>query len=203
MASVVAYNPAEFEKVSLTKLKKCLLKSHRKMLNSMRIKKILVSKIMTKISRSSDRLLAIAQFAPQQVQASGGSEVPDQWSHFKPKPNLAPNHLDQGVTHLTVSKLVDSMKTYITVGFRGMVPPMGVWMYIAPFLASSWWASMKSRGVQDKSLEEILRAIMDKSALLCPVHQRRIEFLKEGRNNCFHTNFLQRLEERIELTSWG
>ena len=130
MASVVAYNPAEFEKVSLTKLKKCLLKSHRKMLNGMRIKKILVSKIMTKISRSSDRLLAIAQFAPQQVQASGGSEVSDQWTHFKLQQILVPTQLEQGVTHLEVSKFVDSMKTYITVGFRGVMPPKGVWMYL-------------------------------------------------------------------------
>ena len=60
---------------------------------------------------------------------------------------------------------------------------------------------MKSRGVQDKSLGEILQAIMDEGALLCPVHQRRIEFLKEKRrrNNSSHTDYLQRLEERIEL----
>ena len=40
---------------------------------------------------------------------------------------------------------------------------------------------------------------MDESALLRPVHQRKIEFLKEKRNNSCHTDFLQRLEERIEL----
>ena len=72
-------------------------------------------------------------------------------------------------------------------------------MYIATFLSSSWLASMKSRGVQEKSLEEILQAFMDESSLLCPVHQRRIEFLNERRNNSSHSDFLQRLEERIEL----
>ena len=39
--------------------------------------------------KEADRLLATA-LAPQQVQASGGSEVTDQWSHFKPQQNLAP-----------------------------------------------------------------------------------------------------------------
>ena len=58
---------------------------------------------------------------------------------------------------------------------------------------------MKSRGVQEKSLEEILQALMDESCLLCPVHQRRIEFLNERRNNSSHSDFLQRLEESIEL----
>ena len=40
---------------------------------------------------------------------------------------------------------------------------------------------------------------MEESALLCPVHQCRIEFLKERRGNSTHSDFLQRLEERVEL----
>ena len=141
--------------------------------------------------KEADKLLVNA-LAPQ-VQTSSGSEVADQWSHFKPQQNLAPTHLDQGVTHMEVSQFVESMIIYITVGFRGVVPTKGVWMYIAPFLASSWWASIKSRGVQDKSLEEILQAIMGKSAVLCPVqripkreeeHQLPYELLTEaGRKN--------------------
>ena len=58
---------------------------------------------------------------------------------------------------------------------------------------------MKSRGVQDQSLEYILQALMDESSLLCLVHQGRIEFLKERRNNSSHSEFRQRLEERVEL----
>ena len=54
---------------------------------------------------------------------------------------------------------------------------------------------MKSRGVQD----QILQALMGESALLCPVHQRRIEFLKERRGNSTPSDFLQRLEEEVEL----
>ena len=140
MASVVAYNQAEFEKVS-NKTKESLIEESQKDVEQYEDKADLSIKTNDKEIKEADRLLA-TPLAPQQVQASGGSEVPDQWCHFKPKPNLAPTHLDQGVTHLTVSKLVDSMKTYIRVGFRGMVPPKGIWMYIAPFLASSWWASI-------------------------------------------------------------
>ena len=72
-------------------------------------------------------------------------------------------------------------------------------MYLAPFLAPSWWASIKSREVEEKTLEEILQAIMDESALVNPNHARRIEFLKARKNNSTHTDFLQRLEGRIEL----
>ena len=60
--------------------------------------------------KEADKLLANA-LAPQQVQMSGGLEISDQWSHFKPQQNLAPTHLDQGVMHLEVSKFVESMKT--------------------------------------------------------------------------------------------
>ena len=57
--------------------------------------------------KEADRLLANA-LAPQQVQASGGSEVSDQWSHFKQQENLAPTYLDHGVTHLEVLSLWSS-----------------------------------------------------------------------------------------------
>ena len=72
-------------------------------------------------------------------------------------------------------------------------------MYLPPFLAPSCRVSMKSREVQEKTLEEILESIMDESALINPVHARRIKFLKERKNNSSHSNFLHRLEERIEL----
>ena len=58
---------------------------------------------------------------------------------------------------------------------------------------------MESREVQEKSLKEILQALMEESSLLCPVHQRLIEFLKERRGNSTHSEFLQRLEETVEL----
>ena len=131
--------------------------------------------------------LFLANAMAPQIQASGGLEVSDQWSQCKTQQNLAFIHLDQGVSHLEVAKFVKSMRTFITAGFRGVIPTTGVWIYVAPFLSSSWWVIMKSRGVQDQSL-------MDESFLLSPVHQRRIEFLKERRNNSSHSDFLQRLE---------
>ena len=140
----------------------------------------------------------LADSMAPKAQTSSNSEV-DQWSQFKPQQNLEPIHLEQGVTHLEVTKFVEAMRTYINVGFRGAIPAKGVWMYVAPFLASSWWASLKEKGVQEKSLEDILKALMEESLLLCPVHQRRIEFLKEKRNNNSHSDFLRRLEERIDL----
>ena len=83
--------------------------------------------------------------------------------------------MEQGATHLEDSKFVESMKTYIEVGFRGSVPTKGVWMYLSPFLAWSWWVPMRSREVQEKTLEEILEAITEESAWVNPVHARRIE----------------------------
>ena len=58
---------------------------------------------------------------------------------------------------------------------------------------------MKSRNCQDGSLEEIILALKEESSLLSPVHQKRLEFLGEKRDNSTHSEFLQRLEERIEL----
>ena len=58
---------------------------------------------------------------------------------------------------------------------------------------------MKSRNCQDGSLEEIILALREESSLLSPVHQKRLEFLGEKRDNSTHSEFLQRLDERIEL----
>ena len=59
---------------------------------------------------------------------------------------------------------------------------------------------MKSRGVQEQSLEQILQALMEESALLCTVHQPRIEFLNERRGNSTHSEFLQRLDRKYWLS---
>ena len=139
-------------------------------------------------------LLATA-IAPQQVQVSRGLESQrsmvvlqtsiESFSHtYRPRSNTSRS--------LQVCRVHEDL-------YNSWLSPKVVWIYVTPFLASSWWASMKSSGVQDKALEKILQALLDKIALLCPVHQRRIEFLKEKRNNSSLRDFLQRLEERIEL----
>ena len=117
--------------------------------------------------------LLMANAVASQNQASGGPEVCDQWSAFKPHTNLAPLLLDQGASHLGASKFVESMRTFITPGFRGVIPKVGVWIYVAPFLSLSWWASMKSSGVLDQSLEEILQLLMDEVPYF-------VQFISEG-----------------------
>ena len=49
---------------------------------------------------------------------------------------------------------------------------------------------MKSREVQEKSLEEIILALQEESSMLSPVHQRRMEFLRERRGNSTHSDTL-------------
>ena len=87
----------------------------------------------------------MAKSVEPKVQMSNNSEVSEVWLQFKPQQNLEPIHLEQGVSHLEVTKFVEAMKTYITMGFRGAIPAKGVWVYIAPFLASSWWASLNQK----------------------------------------------------------
>ena len=42
-------------------------------------------------------------------------------------------------------------------------------------------------------------SVKEESSMLCPVHQRRMEFVRERRGNSTYSEFLQRLEERVEL----
>ena len=102
-------------KKSLIKQKKCLLKieESQKDVEQYEDKADHSIKTNDKEIKEADRLLATAQFATQQAQTAGGSEVSDQWTHFKPQQNLAPLHLEQGVTHPEVSKFADSMNENI------------------------------------------------------------------------------------------
>ena len=156
-------------------------------------------RLLDKEIKEAEKLLAKSVEPKLETEMKNSSETSEIWLQFKPQQNLEPLHLEQGVSHLEVTKFVEAMKTYIRVGFRGAVPEKGVWVYIVPFLAASWWASLKAKGAQDMSLDDILKELLEESSLLCPVHQRRIEFLKEKRNNCSHSDFLRRIEERVEL----
>ena len=60
----------------------------------------------------------LADSRAPKVQTPSNTEV-DQWSQFKPQQNLEPIHLEQGVTHLEVTKFVEAMRTYITLGLQG------------------------------------------------------------------------------------
>ena len=111
-SSIVGYDQEEFEKDSKNS-KDILIEESQKDAENYEDKADNSIKANDEEVKEADLLLANAT-APQQVQASRGSEVNDQWSHFKPQHYLAPTHLDQGVTHLEVSKFVESMRTYIT-----------------------------------------------------------------------------------------
>ena len=195
---VVAFDPVEFEKNS-KKSKEMLIEDSEKDVENYEEKAEQLIRLLDKEIKEAEKLLAKSVEPKLETEMKNSSETSEIWLQFKPQQNLEPLHLEQGVSHLEVTKFVEAMRTYIRVGFRGAVPEKGVWVYIVPFLAASWWASLKAKGAQDMSLDDILKELLEESSLLCPVHQRRIEFLKEKRNNCSHSDFLRRIEERVEL----
>ena len=113
----------------------------------------------------AEKLLVKSVEPKFETELKNNSETSEIWLQFKPQQNLEPLHLEQGVSHLKVTKFVEAMKTYIRVGFRGAVPEKGVWGYIVPFLAASWWSSLKTKGAQDMSLDDILKELLLESSL--------------------------------------
>ena len=198
LAEIVGMDIVEFEKHS-KKTKELLVEESEKDIGNYEDKAEQLVRLHKKEIEEAEKLLAKSVEPKLETELKDNSETSEIWMQFKPQSNLEPLHLEQGVSHLEVKKFVEAMRTYIKVGFRGAVPEKGVWVYIVPFLAASWWSSLKAKGAQDMSLDDILQELLQESALLCPVHQRRIEFLKEKRNNCSHSDFLRRIEERVEL----
>ena len=107
---------------------------------------------------------------------------------FCPQSNLEPKYLDKEANHLVVSKFCQNLRTYIDVDFRGVVPA-NVWMYISPFISSSWWSSLEKRKVKVKGLEDIRENILEDSSIINPGHSRRMDMLKEKRPNSGHSDF--------------
>ena len=198
LAEIVGMDIVEFEKHS-KKTKELLVEESEKDIGNYEDKAEQLVRLHKKEIEEAEKLLAKSVEPKLETELKDNSETSEIWMQFKPQSNLEPLHLEQGVSNLEVTKFVEAMRTYMKVGFRGAVPEKGVWVYIVPFLAASWWSSLKAKGAQDMSLEDILQELLQESALLCPVHQRRIEFLKEKRNNCSHSDFLRRIEERVEL----
>ena len=97
---------------------------------------------------------------PQAYQTPG-TPIVDQWTQFRPQFNLTPTYLEKEANHLEVSKFCKNMRTYIEDGFRG-ADPENVWMYMSPFISSSWWSSFENRGVKQKGLKEILGRYLDR-----------------------------------------
>ena len=164
----------KFEKVSKNNIKEMLIEESQKDAENYKDNADHSVKANNKEIKEADMLLVTA-IAPQQVQVSRGlgsqrsmvilQTSTESCSHtYRPRSNTSRS--------LQVCRVHEA---FIRAGFCGVVPPKLVWIYVTPFLASSWWGSMKSSGVQDKALEKILQALIDKIALLCPVHQRRIE----------------------------
>ena len=176
--AIIKFNPTEFEKNS-KKTKEQLVEESSKDIEIYEDKAENLIKSFKKEIEEAEKLLAKNSESKVDTGTKSNSETNETWSQFKPQQNLEPSHLEQHVSHLEVTKFVEAMRTYIKVGFRGVVPEKGVWVYIIPFLAASWWSSLKAKGAQDMGLEEILKELLQESSLLCPIHQRRIEFLKE------------------------
>ena len=196
VTSIIDYDEDAFDGVSKTKTKDVLIQE------SVDDSEGYEDKAEASLKKNDDAVRLAESVLEELVTPQGqpGDSLNEsQWSAFKPQLNLAPSLLDTGASHLEVMKYTEALETYIITGFRGQVPKSGVWKYIAPFMSSSWWASMKSIEVQEKSLEEIILALQEESSMLSPVHQRRMEFLRERRGNSTHSEFLQRLDERVEL----
>ena len=114
LSAVVKYNPIEFEKDS-KKTKDQLIEDSELDVEKYEEKADQCIKAHNMEKNEAEKWLTTSK-APK-VQTSSNADV-DQWSQFKPQQNLEPIHLEQGVSHLDVTKFVEAIRTYITVGFR-------------------------------------------------------------------------------------
>ena len=98
------------------------------------------------VIKKAETLLSNTQSqSPQAVQTQSSTASVIQWEQFCKQSNLEPTYYDKEANNLEDSKCCQNLRAYSNVSFRG-----AAWMYISPFISSSWWSSLESRKMKEK-----------------------------------------------------
>lgn len=89
-------------------------------------------------------------------------------------------------------------------GFQGdpMIPAIPI--QLQPLVEATWWQSLIQRGINDnKTLDQVIRIVVEESEARNPLHQRRIELLRVKKSDSAHSDFLYKLEQFAELIDFN
>ena len=71
-----------------------------------------------------------------------------------------------------------------------------------PIHLAHWLASLWTRKVKEKDLESIIADILKESCIINPIHNQKIDLLREKRAGTSHSGLLMKLEEKFNLVEY-
>ena len=146
----------------------------------------------------ADTVLVGTKAAPPVVTLPEETAGNLKWRNFKPQSSLKPSYLEKEATHLETIQFTEAFKNYILDGYSGYPPETGVAIQLQPLINPLWKESLRQKGIETKTLPQILTMIEEESADRNLVHQRRMQSLGTKKTGN-HSNFLFQLEQSISL----
>ena len=82
---------------------------------------------------------------------------------FRPLSDLKPNPIEKNSTYREIVFFVEVFFNYLSVGYGGAhrIPQSMVAVQLMPFVCESWWATMVEKGIQEKSIDDVKKVIME------------------------------------------
>ena len=129
----------------------------------------------------SDAIDVSKEVTPQRNSAAPAS-ITQQGETFRDVPSLKPSHLEKCANLMEVLIWSEQARNYIEAGFKPRQPPKeGTWIYLSPYIHSSWASTLIPLNPKSMSLDQILDTLEAEGKKGDPKHNRRLRFMNEIR----------------------
>ena len=116
---------------------------------------------------------------------------------FQSVSELKLKYLEKEANLLEVRNWIQQTKNYIEAGYNDSPPKKGIYKYMMPLLHHSWTTSMQNTDLNNRSLEELAKALEDEAMRGDPKHTRRVKLLQIRRGTDSHSDFMDWQRYRI------
>ena len=114
---------------------------------------------------------------------------------FQSVSELKPKYLEKDANLLEVRNWIQQTKNYIDAGYKDSPPKKGVYKYMMPLLHHTWTTSLQNIDPNNRSLEELAKALEDEAKRGDPKHICRVKLLQIRRGSDAHSDFMDKLRE--------
>ena len=152
------------------------------------------------IDTISDAIDVSKEITPQRNSATPAI-ITQQGETFRDVPSLKPSHLEKDANLMEVLIWSEQARNYIEAGFKPRQPPEeGTWIYLSPYIHSSWASTLIPLNPKSMSLDQILNTLETEGKKGDPKHNRRLRFMNEiRRGSDSHSDYMNKLLEASRI----
>ena len=165
-----------------------------------KITDLIEEKLSEYIDTISDAIDVSKEVTPQRNSAAPAN-ITQQGDLFRDVSGLKPSHLEKDANLMEVLLWSEQARNYIEAGFKPRPPPTeGTWIYLAPYVHSSWANTLTPLHPKLMTLDQILSNLEAEGKKGDPKHNRRLRFMNEiRRGSDSHSDYMNKLLEASRI----